>query len=83
MLGAVLQAAAGGPLPPSARAALGLPGELFMRALRCAVVPLVAGSTFSGVLSLQARGNTRFPLPRVLRPPPRLRSGPRPPPGGR
>jgi len=32
---------------------LGLPGALFMQALKCAVIPLITGSAFAGTLSLQ------------------------------
>jgi Na+/H+-dicarboxylate symporter len=69
VLGSVVHAAAKGPLPRTARELLGLPGELFMRALKCLVLPLITGSALSGVLSVlstaskqQARGLARRTL---------------------
>ena len=53
VLGTIIHSARGGPLPPMARDLLGLPGELFMRALKCMVIPLIVGSALSGVLTLQ------------------------------
>jgi Na+/H+-dicarboxylate symporter len=53
-LGSVINSAHGGPIGKDAGALLGLPGELFMRALKCMVIPLIVGSAFGGVLSLQS-----------------------------
>ena len=52
-LGAIINGANAGPVTSTARDLLGLPGELFMRALKCMVLPLIIGSTVGGVLSLQ------------------------------
>ena len=52
-LGAIINGANRGPVGQATRELLGLPGELFMRALKCMVLPLIIGSAFGGVLSLQ------------------------------
>ena len=52
-LGSVINSANRGPIPSAPRELLSLPGELFMRALKCMVLPLIIGSSFGGVLSLQ------------------------------
>ena len=52
-LGATINSAHGGPIALTSRDLLGLPGELFMRGLKCMVLPLIVGSTLGGVLSLQ------------------------------
>jgi solute carrier family 1 (high affinity glutamate transporter) protein 2 len=54
VVGAVIHSARGRPLTGTGRDLLGLPGELFMRALKCMVVPLIVGSALSGVLTLQS-----------------------------
>lgn len=54
VVGAVIHTAHNGPLPVVARDLVGLPGELFMRALKCMVTPLIVGSALSGVLTLQS-----------------------------
>ncbi len=54
VLGSIVHVTAGMPLTKARRDLLGLPGELFMRALKCAVIPLITGSAFSGVLSLRS-----------------------------
>ena len=54
VVGAVIHSARGRPLIGTAKDLLGLPGELFMRALKCMVVPLIVGSALSGVLTLQS-----------------------------
>ena len=58
LLGSIINSANHGPIPSAPRELLGLPGELFMRALKCAVLPLIIGSAFGGVLSLQGTVST-------------------------
>ena len=53
VLGAVVHAMHGGQLQSPAKDVLGLPGALFMQALKCMVIPLITGSAFAGTLSLQ------------------------------
>lgn len=53
-LGSLINGANGGPVAAAPRELLGLPGELFMRALKCMVLPLIVGSAFAGVLNLQS-----------------------------
>jgi Na+/H+-dicarboxylate symporter len=58
VLGSIINSANGGPIATAPRESLGLPGELFMRALKCMVLPLIIGSAFGGVLSLQGAVST-------------------------
>lgn len=54
LLGTVVHSATGSRLrSPEFYRLLGLPGALFMNALKCMVIPLITGSAFAGVLSLQ------------------------------